>query len=66
MHFWRLGYQMLFSKASVGKITTSDAKLFAIRLGVSKATSIDIEHIILITSSLGSARRKVNPLVHSG
>ena len=45
---------MLFSKALVGKITTSDAKLFAIRLEVSKATSIDIEHIILITSSLGS------------
>ena len=34
MHFWRLGYQMLFSKASVGKTTASDAELFAIRLGV--------------------------------
>ena len=34
MYFWRLGYQMLFSKASVGKTTASDAELFAIRLGV--------------------------------
>jgi len=57
---------MSFSKALVGKITASDAKLFAIRLGVSKATSMDIEHIIHITSSLGSAKRKVNPSVHSG
>ena len=60
-HFWRLGYQMLSSKASAGRTTASDAKLFAIRLDVSKATSMDIEHIILITDSLGSARRSVDP-----
>ena len=42
------------------------AKLFAIRLGIAKATSMAIEHIILITDSLGSARRAVDPSVHTG
>ena len=66
VHFWRLDYQMLFSKASAGRTTAHNAKLFAIRLDVSKITSMDIEHIILITDSLGLARRSVDPSVHSG
>ena len=66
VHIWNLGQQVTFSKALAGRTTASDAELFAIRLGVSKATSIDIEHIILITDSLGSARRSVDPSVHSG
>ena len=65
-HFWRLGHQVLSSKTPASRTTALDAELFAIRLGVSKATSMDIEHIILITDSLGSARRLVNPSVHSG
>ena len=65
-HFWRLGHQMSSSKAPAGRTTTPDTELFAIRLGVSKATSMDIERIILITDSLGSARRSVDPSVHSG
>jgi len=65
VHFWRLGYQMLSSKAPAGRTTAPNVKLFAIRLGVSKATSMDIEHIILITDSLGSARKSVNLSVHS-
>ena len=52
---------MSSSKAPAGRITAPDAELFAIRLGVSKATSMDIERIILITDSLGSARRSVDP-----
>ena len=43
---------MSSSKAPAGKTTAPDAELFAIRLGVSKATSMDIEHIILITDLL--------------
>ena len=57
---------MTSSKAPAGRTTAFDAKLFAIRLDVSKATSMDIEQIILITNSLGSARRSVDLSVHSG
>ena len=56
---------MLSSKVLAGRITVSDTELFAIRLEVSKATSMDIEYIILITDSLGSARRVVDLLVDS-
>ena len=66
VHFWRLGDQVSSSKAPAGQTTAPDAELFAIRLDVSKATSMDIEHIILITDSLGSARRAVDLSVHSG
>ena len=54
---------MSSSKVPAGRTTALDAKLFAIRLGVTKATSFDIKHIILITDSL---RRAVHPAVHSG
>jgi len=52
VHFWRLGVQMSSSKAPAGRATALDAELFAIRLGVAKATSFDVKHIILITDSL--------------
>jgi len=55
-----------FSKVSASRTTASDAELFAIRLEVSKVTSIDIEHIIIITDSLGSAGKTVDPSVYSG
>jgi len=57
--------QMSSSKALANKTTTFNTELFAIKLGVSKATSMDIEYIILITNSLGSVRRTVDFLVHS-
>ena len=63
-HIWNLGQQVLFSKAPAGRTTTPDAELFAIRLGITKATSMAIECIILITDSLGSARQAVDPSVH--
>jgi len=56
---------MSSSKAPAGRTTTSDAELFAIRLEISKITSIDIECIILITGSLNSSRKTVDPSVHS-
>ena len=65
-HIWRLGQQVLSSKAPAGKTTASDTELFAIRLGIAMATSMATEHIILITDSLGSARRAVDPSVHPG
>ena len=52
---------MSSSKAPAGKTTAPDAELFAIRLGVSKATSMDIEHIILITDSLALLGDQLTP-----
>lgn len=56
---------MLSSKTLTGRTTTSNARLFTVRLEVSKTTSMDIEHIILIADFLGSARKVINPLVYS-
>ena len=66
VHIWNLGQQVSSSKALAGKTTAPNAKLFAIRLGIAKATSMAIKYIILITDSLGSARRAVDPSVHPG
>ena len=66
VHLWNLGQQVPSSKALASRTTAPDAELFAIRLGIVKATSIAIEHIILITDSLGSARRAVDPSMHPG
>ena len=65
-YFWRLGEQVLSSKAPAGRATALDAELFAIQLGVVKATSFDIKCIIIITDSLTAARRTVDASVHSG
>jgi len=51
---------VLSSEAPASKTTTSDTKLFVIRLEVFKAASIDIKHIILITDSLGTIRKVVD------
>ena len=62
---------MLIPISEREKVLTLDSRiaiqceLFAIRLGVFKATSMDIECIILITDSLDSARRSVDLSVHS-
>jgi len=53
------------SKVPIKQATALDAELFAIQLGVVKATSFDIKHIILITDSLTAVRRVVNASVHS-
>jgi len=65
-HFWRLGAQVSLSKAPAGRATALDAELFAIRLGVVKATSFDVKRIVIITDSLTAARRAVDASVHSG
>ena len=65
-YLWNLDQQVSSSKALAGRTTAPDAELFAIRLGIAKATSIAIERIILITDSLGSARQAVDPSVHPG
>jgi len=65
-HFWRLGEQVSSFKAFAERATALDAELFAIRLGVVKATSFDVKCIIIITDSLTAARRAVDASVHSG
>ena len=55
---------MLLSKAPANRTIALDVELFAIRLGVTKATSFDIKHIILITDSLSAARKTVEPSVY--
>ena len=40
IYFWKLDYQVLSSKALASRTTAPNAELFAIRLGVSKVTSI--------------------------
>ena len=57
---------MSSSKAPAGRATALDAELFAIRLGVVKATSFDVKRIIIITDSLTVARRAVDVSVYSG
>ena len=64
-YIWNLGQQVSSSKALASRTTVPDAELFAIRLGIAKATSMAIEHIILITDSLGSARQGVDFSVYS-
>ena len=56
---------MLLSKALAGQITTPNTELFYIRLGIDKATSINIQYIIFITDSLVSANKIVDFSVHS-
>jgi len=65
-HFWRLGEQVSSSKALAGQATALDAELFAIRLGVVKATFFDVKCIVIITDSLTAARRAVDASVYSG
>jgi len=65
-YFWRLGEQVLLFKVPVGWATALDIELFAIWLGIVKATSFDIKCIVIITDSLTAARRAVNASVYSG
>ena len=57
---------MSSSKVPAGRVTALDTELFAIRLGVVKATSFEVKRIVIITDSLTAARRAVDAFVHSG
>ena len=57
---------MSSSKVPAGQATALDAELFAIRLGIVKATSFDVKHIVIITDSLTTAKRAVDASVYSG
>ena len=63
VYFWRLGQQVSFSKA-LASWNIPDTELFAIRLSIAKAISLDVEYIILITNSLSFARKVVNHSVY--
>ena len=64
VYFWRLEQQVSFSKA-LASWNIPDTELFAIRLSIAKAISLDVEYIILITNSLSFARKVVNHSVYS-
>ena len=50
-----------------GRVTAPDAELFAIRSAITLATQQDnCERICIFTDSIASARRAVDPSVHSG
>jgi len=50
-----------------GRVTAPDAELYVIRAAIVKACSLpDVNNITLFTDSIASARRAVNPSVHSG
>ena len=54
VHFWRLEQQVLFFKIPASWVIVPNTKLSATRLGVAKATSMNIEHMLytsLATSS---------------
>ena len=63
---WRKGIQVISSKAAFGNITTPNAELVASRLGIAKATSLDVDRIVVITDSLSSAKKALDPSHHSG
>jgi len=49
------------------RVTAPDAKLYAIRAAIGKAASLpNVNNITLFTDSITSARRAVNPSMHSG
>lgn len=56
---------MLPSKALAGQISAPNTELFSIRLGIDKATSMNIQYIIFIIDSLVSANKIVDLSVHS-
>jgi hypothetical protein len=61
------GNQPLISGWVAGSILPLDAELFAIRSAVVQATMLNnCDHIIVFMDSLTSARRAVDPSVHSG
>ena len=61
-----MGQQVLSFKALANRTTVPNIELFAIRLGITKITSMAIECIILITDLLGSTRQVVDLSVYSG
>jgi len=63
---WRKGIQVILSKAAFGNIITLNAELVAIRLGIARAISLDVDHIIVITDSLSFAKNALDPSHHSG
>ena len=59
-HFQKIGHQASSLKIPASRTTAFDAELFVIRLGVSKTTSMDIKHIILVNDTLNLARIAVD------
>ena len=64
---YRQGDVVYRARYIAGRVTTPDAELYAICAAIVKACSLpDVNNITLFTDSIASARRAVNPSVHSG
>ena len=60
------GKNQLTSTWVSGRVLSTDAELFAIRMAVGRAVTLrDCQHILVFTDSMASARRAVDPSVHS-
>jgi hypothetical protein len=61
------GRETVTSTWVAGRVLSTDVELFAVRMAVCKAITLeDCHHIIIFTDSMVAARQAVNPSVHSG
>ncbi|KAF5355017.1 hypothetical protein D9756_005204 [Leucocoprinus leucothites] len=58
------GRQVSHAKQASGRASSTDAKLYSIRIGIAKAISLHCDHIILITDCLPAAKLAVDPSIH--
>jgi len=64
---YRQGDVVHRARYMASRVTAPDEELYAIRAAIVKACSLpDVNNITLFTDSIASARRAVNPSVHSG
>ncbi|KAF5363361.1 hypothetical protein D9756_000876 [Leucocoprinus leucothites] len=62
-HIYRSGWQVSHAKQASGRASSTDAELYSIRIGITKAISLQCDHIILITDCLPAAKLVVNPSI---
>ncbi|KAJ2911570.1 hypothetical protein MD484_g8847, partial [Candolleomyces efflorescens] len=61
------GQNQLASTWVAGRVLSADAELFAIRMAVCKAVTLEnCSRIIIFTDSMAAARKAVDPSIHSG
>ena len=65
---YRQDDEVFHTRHAAGRVTSADAELYAIRGAVVKSVELgaSANRIIIFTDSIGSAKRAVDPSVHSG
>ncbi|KAF5346186.1 hypothetical protein D9756_011125 [Leucocoprinus leucothites] len=64
-HLYHGGQQVSHAKQASSWVSSTDAELYSIHIGIIKAISLQCNHIILITDCLPVAKLAVNPSIHS-